>query len=295
MATSSQPVGVGGPSLGQLLRRPRLLAVSVAFGVGGAAGSVVLGWAPEMAAEDPTSIRLAPVAALAAFAWLCLVSVTVEPLRRPRHLAAIVAFGVGGAAGSVVLGWLPGVAADDPALVAVGGLAAFAWLCLAAVTVVQWWGTGIVFREDAFAYRRPGLVETITGPLVIPYEDVDLVVRCDGDDETATFEVYGSGAPTVTLERVADPGTFSRVLRDRVPSPRERNRRLRASHSLDGDSRPIASERAFWQRWPRGEPLPATPVITSDAVPDGVRLDPVSGDETAPEWVTSPLLTGREF
>lgn len=158
------------------------------------------------------------------------------------------------------------------------GAGVIALCCVAAWSVLRDPVEVRLFRDELAVGRRPGFLDRSD---VVAYADVDLVVRTDDRDADATYELVRSGQSTVALRHVRDPETFERVLAERVPSPRERNRRANGADETD---RPIEHERTFWRRWPSDASLPVTSVVGAASLPaavdDGVQFRTDAGTTT---------------
>ena len=92
---------------------------------------------------------------------------------------------------------------------------------------------------------------------LIPYEDIEAVLRREDNGTTATYEVVRRNGPNLKMESVTTPERVEAVFNDFVERPELQRRRTR------GSSRRVSSV-SFWLLWPDDEPVPEEPVIDAD-------------------------------
>ncbi|WP_436924835.1 hypothetical protein [Halosimplex amylolyticum] len=118
-----------------------------------------------------------------------------------------------------------------------------------------------VFR-DRLEYDPGGFSGLLRGPKTVAYEEVDLVFRRDGRLDrllgAGSYDLIRSGKPTVRLHHVGDTDGVERALDGRIPGPHER------VEAADDEAvrTALQRERVAWRRWPNGEPLPRSAVVT---------------------------------
>lgn len=118
-----------------------------------------------------------------------------------------------------------------------------------------------VFR-DRLEYDPGGLGSLLRGSTTVAYDEIDLVVRRDGRLDrllgAGSYDLIRSGEPAVRLHHLADTDEVERALGGRVPAPRDRVEAVD-----DAEARAaLQRRRVAWRRWPDGESLPRTAVVT---------------------------------